>query len=135
MLERVAWCGLKRRQRALEKLWRAYGGDTSRLLDLCRQSIAFDSPRDLLACLEALVADQEIRVLRVKNSLRVGHDAAGTAGYRMVMVNLSLATAETERLGVDLHVCELQLLLRDFAVLKSESGHHRYRIFRDHRAQ
>ncbi len=135
MLERVAWCKLKSRHRALEKLWRAYSGDVSRLVDLCRQSIVFDSPRDLLTCLQTLVADQEIRILRIKNSLQVGHDAAVTAGYRMVMVNMLLVTAETERLGVDWHVCELQLLLRDFAVLKSESGHRRYRIFRDHRAQ
>ncbi len=132
---RVAWCGLKGRPRALEKVWRAYGGDPSRLTDVCRQAVAFDAPGDLLACLRRVAADPDVRVLRVKNSLRAGHGAGGTAGFRMVLANLALATGAARRLGADLHVCELQLLLREFAALKSESGHRRYRIFRDQRAE
>jgi hypothetical protein len=135
MEARVAWCGLKGRHRALEKVWRAYGGDVSRLTDICRQAIAFDSPRDLLTCLQAVGHDEDVVVRRVKNSLRAGHDAAATAGYRMVMVNLSIATEAMRRVGADVHVCELQLLLREFAALKSESGHQRYRVFRDQRAE
>ena len=116
-------------------MWRAYGEDVSRLGDVCRQAIAFDSPRDLLAGLRAVADDPDVRIRRVKNSLRAGHDAAATAGYRMVMVNLSLVTDAARRLGADVHVCELQLLLREFAALKSESGHRRYCVFRDQRAE
>ena len=135
VMARVAWCKLKSRQRALEKVWRVYGGDVSRLADVCRQAIAFDTPRDLLVCLRAVVSDQDVTIRRVKNSLRTGHNAAATAGYRMVMVNLSVVTDSTRRLGANIHVCELQLLLRQFAALKSESGHKRYCVFRDQRAE
>ena len=36
---------------------------------------------------------------------------------RNVIINLRINTAVTTQLGIDLHVCELQLTLRSFAVL------------------
>jgi hypothetical protein len=45
----------------------------------------------------------------VKNRMDPAWDAAPAGGYRAVMVNLCLATAVTARLGVDGHVCELQV--------------------------
>ncbi len=41
----------------------------SRLTDICRQAIAFDSPRDLLTCLQAVGHDEDVVVRRVKNLL------------------------------------------------------------------
>jgi hypothetical protein len=60
-------------------------------------------------------------VLRIKNRLDPDYDSARSAGYRDVGVNLRVVTPETRALGVDAHVCELQLLLRRFAELKVRS--------------
>ena len=92
--------------------------DVSLLLDLCRQSIVFFNLRDLVACLRSLVADQEVHVVRVKNRLDAGCNGAESAGYCSVSLNLRVVTAETMALGVDTHVCELQLLHISFARIK-----------------
>ena len=78
----------------------------------------FETPAALLACLEAVALDSEAAVVRVKNRLDAGYDARGTAGYRDVLLNVRLETAETRRLGLEGHVCEVQLVLRDFALLQ-----------------
>jgi hypothetical protein len=92
------------------------------LVDLCRQSIVFDSAGDLAACLAAIYWDAGVEVLRIKNRLDPEYDSARSAGYRDVGVNLRLVTPETRALGVSAHVCELQLLLRRFAELKVRPG-------------
>ena len=56
--------------------------------------------------------------MRVKNRLDPDYDAEESGGYRDVGLNLRVVTAETRRLGVETHVCEVQLLLRTFAELK-----------------
>uniref|UniRef100_A0A7S0QKX5 Uncharacterized protein n=1 Tax=Cryptomonas curvata TaxID=233186 RepID=A0A7S0QKX5_9CRYP len=117
--------------RAVEKLVRSYSLDVSLLSDLCRQSIVFLDLRDLVACLRAVAADQEVHVVRVKNRLDPGYDGAESAGYRSVSLNLRVSTAETMALGVDTHVCELQLLHVSFAKIKSDEGHKRYISFRN----
>ncbi len=43
---------------------------------------------------------------------------AETAGYRDLRMNLRLETESTIRLGLDTHVCELQLMLLEFAHIK-----------------
>lgn len=62
--------------------------------------------------------DAEIQILRIKNRLDPSYDSAQSAGYRDVLINIRLATAESYTLGVNAHVCELQLLLRHYAELK-----------------
>jgi hypothetical protein len=57
-------------------------------------------------------------VLRVCNRLHSSYDASATAGYRVVLLNLSIATEHTLRLGLDGVICELQLALVDFARIK-----------------
>ena len=42
----------------------------------------------------------------------------GILGYRDVSINLCLVGVEAIRLGLDRHICEVQLLLRQFADLK-----------------
>jgi hypothetical protein len=68
-----------------------------------------DGLQGLLDVLRALARDPEVRLVRVKNRMDPAWDAAPAGGYRAVMVNLCLATAATARLGVDGHVCELQV--------------------------
>ena len=118
LLEKVKWAPLKTPDRVLEKLYRVYDMDAGRLLDCCRQAIYFDGAAALLQCLQAVVRDVEVTVMRVTNRLRDGYDTAATAGYRDVMLNLTIATSETRQLGLDAVVCELQLALTDFAQIK-----------------
>ena len=118
LLQSVRWAKLKARQRAVEKLFRCYAFDVSRLLDCCRQSLYFDRVDRLLKCLQAIHQDHAVQVLRVHNKLRPTYNAATTAGYRDVLVNLLLTTEGTKRLGVENHVCEVQLVLIDFAKTK-----------------
>ena len=39
-------------------------------------------------------------------------------GYRDVLINLRIVSQETVRLGVEIHVCEVQLVLDSFWMLK-----------------
>jgi hypothetical protein len=91
------------------------------LVDICRQSIVFEDAECLTSCLEAVLSDKEVLVLRVKNRLDPNYDATASAGYRDVAINLRVVSAVTEELGIDMHVCEVQLLLLPFATLKVQS--------------
>lgn len=90
----------------------------SRLVDICRQCIIFNNLDDLSSCLEALATDSDIRVVRVKNRLHTMYDASASGGYRDVAVNLCITSPKSVELGVDGHVCEMQLILRPYAELK-----------------
>jgi hypothetical protein len=92
--------------------------DVSRLVDVCRQSIVFDDMSGLVDCFAMITADPDVSIIRVKNRLDPRYDSVESAGYRSVAINLRVITAETELLGVETHVAEVQLLLRSFAELK-----------------
>ena len=104
----VRWAEPKRAARAAEKAVRAYGGDVSRLTDLARQSIAYQTTAQLAAGIRAVARDPEVAVARVKNRLCASYDAAATAGYRDVIVNLRIRSADAFRAGVAEHVCEVK---------------------------
>jgi hypothetical protein len=114
----VRWALVKSPDRALEKLFRVYNLDVSRLLDCCRQSVYFQTPMDLFACLKVVCSDSSIQVLRIVNRLHSSYDSSTTAGYRDVMLNLSISNEDTRRLRIDAVVCELQLSLIEFASIK-----------------
>ncbi len=90
--------------------------DVSLLVDVCRQSIVFREGRDLVSCLRAIADDSDVSIVRVKNRLDPGYNSAG--GYRDVCLNLRIKTEQTAVMGVDLHVCEVQLMLLAFAEIK-----------------
>jgi len=133
--QQIKWASLKSANRAVEKLVRVYGQDVSRLLDLCRQSIVFDCVRDLFDCLRLIEADPEILLLRIKNRMDPAYNSQPTGGYRDVSLNLLIGSAFTSQFAVDAHVCEVQLILRPFAELKTNSGHARYVRFRNLRGE
>ncbi len=118
LLANVKWGRVKSRKRAIEKLYRSYNCDVSRLLDCCRQSIYFEHLNDLLACMKAIASDPESKIVRAKNRLRPDCDASSTAGFRNVALNLQVLTNETRRLRIETHICEVQLVTVDFAKLK-----------------
>mmetsp|Transcript_11590 Transcript_11590/g.24890 ORF Transcript_11590/g.24890 Transcript_11590/m.24890 type:complete len:200 (-) Transcript_11590:25-624(-) len=127
----IKWCKVKSIMRSVEKVVRSYSQDVSRLLDLCRQAIVFDSAADICACIKAVREDSDALVVRVTNKLDPAFDAVSYGGYRDVAVNLRLTTPAAVTLGLDSHVCELQLLLSPFAKFKSEEGHKRYVTLRN----
>mmetsp|Transcript_28191 Transcript_28191/g.65833 ORF Transcript_28191/g.65833 Transcript_28191/m.65833 type:complete len:93 (-) Transcript_28191:194-472(-) len=81
---------------------------------------------DLTMCIGCIVTDENVMVERLKNRMSPEYDSAETAGYRDVCINLRVCNKLAQALGVELHVCEVQLLLLDFASLKSNEGHRRY---------
>jgi hypothetical protein len=62
--------------------------------------------------------DNDAHIVRIKNKLDPAFDASPYGGYRDVAVNLRLTTPAAVRLGLESHVCELQLLLRPYAEFK-----------------
>jgi len=70
-----------------------------------------------------------------QNRMSKGYDPRASCGYRDVMVNLCINTPLTHQLGLSRHVCELQIILKTFMVLKSQDGHKRYVKFRDKRVE
>jgi len=50
---------------------------------------------------------------------------------RDYLINLRIETNETCGLGLEGHVCELQLILKDFALVKTKLGHRRYVTYRN----
>ena len=73
---------------------------------------------DLLECLKVIDADPDVHVVRIKNRLCPSYQAAQSAGYRDVALNVRIINAETKALGVETHVAEVQLLLKSFAEIK-----------------
>ena len=77
---------VKRPERSIDKALACYGGDVSRLTDLCRARIAFATAEGLAACVGLVARDQAlgaVEVLRVRNWMRDEHDAWPTAGFRV----------------------------------------------------
>ena len=89
----------------------------------------------ILACLQAMVDDKEVVIERIKNRLTFDYDTRISAGYRDVAVNFRVASEETAKMGIETHVCEVQLILRRFYELKSDEGHKRYVQFRNFRGE
>lgn len=132
----IKWGTLKSAERAIEKLVRSYEGKCGRLLDVCRQSIAFTSLQDLANCLEVIADDEQVAIISVKNRMSHNYDAkTHSLGYRDVNINLRFTSPLAQRLCVHLHICEVQLLLTPFAKLKSSAGHKRYVAFRNARGK
>ena len=84
--DEIEWSELKPPQRALEKLMRCYDFEVSRLLDICRQTIYFESVEDLSACLESIFHDKEFKIVRLKQRLDAEYDSSYSGGYRSNLI-------------------------------------------------
>ena len=78
---------VKRPQRAAEKALACYGGDISRVIDICRARAWFDTLVGLANCLALVAADQRVVVVRVKNTMLPSElrswDSLWNAGFRV----------------------------------------------------
>mmetsp|Transcript_18335 Transcript_18335/g.28579 ORF Transcript_18335/g.28579 Transcript_18335/m.28579 type:complete len:82 (+) Transcript_18335:1959-2204(+) len=79
--------------------------------------------------------DEDIHVLRTKNSMDPDSLPQHLSAFRQISVNLTISTERAKRMGVSMHVAELQLLLLPFAEIKSLDGHRRYIMLRDARGE
>jgi len=122
----VKWPAMKRQERAFEKMLRVYGGDASHLLDIARSCLVFDTMTSLTNCLGMIITDEYVRVERIKNRMDMSYDSNATGGYRDVCINLKMQNSQAIAVGADLHICEVQLILREFAELRTSEGHRRY---------
>jgi len=132
----IKWAPMKCVERAVEKVSRSYSNCASRLVDIVRQMILFDNVRDMALCLESISNDPHVQILRIKNRLSPEYNASRcSGGYRDVALNLRICMPETQRLGLDGHVCELQLILKSFYERRSNEGHARWVAFRNKQAE
>jgi len=129
--ESVRWTSIKRHTRAIEKLHRSYENVMGRLLDISRNAIVFENMTHLTNALGIIVTDENVRVERLKNRLSPDYDSAETGGYRDVCINLRVVSKESESYGAELHISEVQLMLKEFADLKTGEGHRRYVLARN----
>lgn len=96
--------------------------DVSRLVDVCRHSIYFETLSGVVDCLTAMANDSEIVLLRIKNRFDADYNAELSGGYRNLAVNLRIVSDAALELGVETHVCEVQMLLLDMAIIKVRMG-------------
>lgn len=115
--------------------YRTYHGNAARLIDLVRSGATFGSIDGLVACLERIEADPTVAVLQIKNRLRHDYDSASSAGYRNVSLSMVVVDKFTIEQGVEYHVCELQLGIKDIDDCKDDGGHRNYVKWRDARAE
>jgi len=122
----VAYGSTKTVARAFQKAWRSYGGDYRRLCDVVRVSIAFESVDELTACLERIVADDELELIpqgleKCRFDPEYDPYAGQFVGYRDLQLGATFKSAETRGRGLDQHIIEIQLHLRVFEAIKK--GH------------
>jgi hypothetical protein len=115
---RLQMGGIKSVERGTLKVDSIYEGDVSRVLDVCREMIVFEGIKDLADCLHALSKDPELSVVRIKSSMtKAGLNPVVPMGLHFISVNLRIHNAQTKRLAVSGHVCEMLLMLRSSAEL------------------
>ena len=123
----VAYGSTKTVARAFQKAWRSYGGDYRRLCDVVRVSIAFETIDELTACLERIVADEELELIpqgleKCRFDPEYAPNGPGQfVGYRDLQLGATFKSAETRDRGLDQHIVEIQLHLRVFEAIKK--GH------------
>ena len=120
----VAYGSTKTVARAFQKAWRSYGGDYRRLCDVVRVSIAFESVDELTACLERIVADDELELIpqgleKCRFDPEYAPNGPGKfVGYRDLQLGARFRSDATRAQGLDQHVIEMQLHLRVFEKIK-----------------
>ena len=127
---RVPWAEIKHVDQALRKSILNHG-NISRLHDIVRQRIIFESLGDICKCLDLIAANPDLRIVSIKNGFDSSSDARRSAGYRQVVVLLQVVTEQTKIMGVSNFVCELLLAHRDMVVLLNPAQHDRYLEYRN----
>jgi hypothetical protein len=112
--------GLKGRKRAEEKIRMDYNGDASRITDLTRISLEYDSLEQLYQALQAI--PETANLVRFKD--RFMQPTPG--GYRDILLNLKLSNQ---------HIAEIQLNLKSINQVRFGEGYPLYRKIRQIQVQ
>mmetsp|Transcript_27421 Transcript_27421/g.66603 ORF Transcript_27421/g.66603 Transcript_27421/m.66603 type:complete len:914 (+) Transcript_27421:89-2830(+) len=123
----IKFAPLKSRQRAREKSRDDYAGrkpspGLSWLYDIVRGSIAFASAEDIAQCIDLMIKDPSIHIVKAKNRFR----KPSLTGYRDLNVHIQIEAPSGFK-----HVCELQI--HHFALLDLDhdlQSHEHYEYFR-----
>ena len=68
----------------MAKALMCYNGDVSRLLDVCRARIVFETVHDLVACLRLVsMPSAGVRIRQIRNSMHPGFEDLLTGGIRV----------------------------------------------------
>eukprot|EP00929_Paragymnodinium_shiwhaense_P007721 TRINITY_DN111633_c0_g1_i1.p1 TRINITY_DN111633_c0_g1~~TRINITY_DN111633_c0_g1_i1.p1 ORF type:complete len:636 (+),score=79.48 TRINITY_DN111633_c0_g1_i1:153-2060(+) len=126
---------IKQPSRAVQKVWRSYHGNEQSLVDLVRSSIVCETPEHLLTVLRDILADNSVRILRIKNRFDPRFDSRLSGGYRNLSLNVIIFDSDSLSACAERHICEVQLALREINALKTAGGHQRFVAFRDDRAE
>merc|ERR1712137_281603 len=102
-----------------------YGDDATRLCDLVRGSIVYQSLAGIRLGLEKIA--ERVDIVRLKNRFDPSYDADQTAGYRDVSLLFQVIVGSSERR----HICECQLQHQEIYRRKTRGGHARYKSFRN----
>ncbi len=93
--------------------------------------------------LELIINDNRIQIDRIKNRLDPNYKIATTHGYRDVNVNFRViksplvchSEADWLSLGLNEHVCEIQLVPIEYLREKTDVGHKKYIMYRNMQAK
>jgi hypothetical protein len=107
--------GLKGRRRAEEKIKMDYQGDASKITDLARLSIEYDSLEQLYFALQAM--PKTVNLVRIKD--RFIQPTPG--GYRDILLNVKLSNQ---------HIAEVQLNLKSINQVRFGAGYQLYQQVR-----
>jgi len=119
---------IKGYKRTVEKVQEKYSGDSSRILDLARGMVVFDTIGQLSDALKYIkirndaqlstTANGKPLLVRAKDRISPVFDASkNTGGYRDILLNLCFSSG---------HTVELQLHIASFLDLKNRRGHRVY---------
>eukprot|EP00292_Cryptomonas_paramecium_P004965 CAMPEP_0113691314 /NCGR_PEP_ID=MMETSP0038_2-20120614/18355_1 /TAXON_ID=2898 /ORGANISM="Cryptomonas paramecium" /LENGTH=510 /DNA_ID=CAMNT_0000612891 /DNA_START=942 /DNA_END=2471 /DNA_ORIENTATION=+ /assembly_acc=CAM_ASM_000170 len=116
--------------RVAEKLFCSLRSDVSRVTDVCRQRIVFDSMADLCVCVDLILQDEKVSVEGFLDRMRPRPDGPPLY-HRCLFLFVRVVTLDTFRLGLENHVCEVQLMLRPLAELQSPESHALYTAYKN----
>jgi len=124
---------LKHPRKAAGKALACYEGDVSRVVDICRIRLRFEAAEGLMSCLSLIASDSRVEVLRFKNLSGAG-STGKTYEFRGILLNIRIRTPEAYMLGIERHVCEVQLVWKVCDWDEDASMHVRHLRFRNVRA-
>jgi len=125
----VDWAPLLDPEQATHDAIKRCHGDPSRVINLVRQVIVFDSFDDQLQCLEELRGDADVSVVGIVNRQAV---AAEMTEYikPCIRVYVTLNTADAQEMAVSGHVCQLELILEPIWRIFDPATQRSYQTYR-----
>ena len=126
----VDWAPLLDPEQAAHDAIQKCHGDPSRVINIVRQVIVFDSFDDQLQCLEELRGDADVTVVGIVNRQTVATESNGYV-KPCIRVYVTLNTACAQEMAVSGHVCQLELILEPIWRVFDPATQHRYRTYRE----